>query len=321
MTTVARRVEQFFFTPASDWWLTLLRVGCGLQILAYCLTSWADWRHLFVESGAALVGRSVSELFLSGRTALTPRLSWIINLAAVIRLREEQVLPLLGMILLLAGVCLCVGLFTRTTAVIAWFIHLASVKSVGLTSYGMDNFTTIALFYIAIAPLPDRWSLDRIVRKLPGKPLVRHGFHRRVLQLHLCLVYFFSGLTKGLGPEWWNGESVWRALIRPPFNLLGPNSLIAVSALLPLLGISVVVLELGYSVFIWPPKTRRLWLAAIIAMHVGIALTMGLYLFALIMITLNLAAFSPELPPLRRRPKSVLERSDSARPRAPLSAA
>jgi hypothetical protein len=38
-------------------------------------------------------------------------------------------------------------------------------------------------------------------------------------------------------------------------------------------------------------KTRFFWLVCILAMHAAIGLTMGMYLFALVMIVLNLAAF------------------------------
>jgi hypothetical protein len=38
-------------------------------------------------------------------------------------------------------------------------------------------------------------------------------------------------------------------------------------------------------------KTRLVWLVCILAMHAAIGLLMGLYLFALVMIVLNLAAF------------------------------
>jgi hypothetical protein len=47
-------------------------------------------------------------------------------------------------------------------------------------------------------------------------------------------------------------------------------------------------------------KTRFFWLICILAMHVAIGLTMGLYLFALIMVILNLAAFGPDFGSGRR---------------------
>src|SRR5262249_23542188 len=106
---------------------------------------------------------------------------------------------------------------------------------------------------------------------------------------------FFGGITKSLGTGWWNGESVWRALTSPPFNMIAPQTLIAFRYFLPLVGIGICLLEAGYPVFIWIKKTRLVWLGGIVGMHIGIALTMGMYLFASIMIILNLAAFGPKL--------------------------
>src|SRR6185312_15831168 len=86
------------------------------------------------------------------------------------------------------------------------------------------------------------------------------GFWRRVLQIHLCFVYFFGGLAKLLGSGWWNGSNLWRSLIRPPFNLLSPDILVRFKYALPIVGISICMIEIGYPVFIWMKKTRFLWL-------------------------------------------------------------
>jgi hypothetical protein len=112
-----------------------------------------------------------------------------------------------------------------------------------------------------------------------------------VLQLHLCFIYFFGGLAKCLGGGWWDGTNLWRALTRAPFSTISPETLVRFKYVVVVLGIAICVIELGYVVFIWIKKTRLFWLACILAMHVAIGLTMGLYLFALIMIVLNLAAF------------------------------
>jgi hypothetical protein len=60
-------------------------------------------------------------------------------------------------------------------------------------------------------------------------------------------------------------------------------------------------LEIGYPFFIWHEKTRKIWLIGICAMHVGIGLAMGMYLFAFVMIVLNVAAFGTGLIRLERR--------------------
>ena len=160
-------------------------------------------------------------------------------------------------------------------------------------SYGVDNFMTIGLFYLMLSPLPDRYSLDWRLRKSRPKHSQLLGFWRRVLQLHLCLIYFFSGLTKCLGSGWWDGSNMWRSLIRPPFNVVDPEILIRWKYLFPAAGVFICFLEIGYPFFIWNSKIRKIWLIRICAVHAGIGLTMGMYLFALIMIVLNVAAFGP----------------------------
>jgi hypothetical protein len=159
----------------------------------------------------------------------------------------------------------------------------------------MDNFTTIGLFYLMLAPFPDRYCLDRKIWKSPIRDRHLHGFFQRVLQLHLCIIYFFAGLTKCLGSGWWNGDNMWLALTRPPFNVLPVSVIVSWQWFLPFAGIGVCLLETCYPFFIWPKRTRLVWLAGIIGMHIGIGVTMGLYLFGLIMIILNLAAFGPGL--------------------------
>ena len=111
----------------------------------------------------------------------------------------------------------------------------------------------------------------------------------------MCIIYFFSGLTKCLGSGWWDGSNLWRALIRPPFNIIDPEILIRWKYLFPVAGIFICLLEIGYPFLIWNSKTRKIWLIGICAMHVGIGLTVGMYLFAFVMIILNVAAFGPGL--------------------------
>jgi hypothetical protein len=72
---------------------------------------------------------------------------------------------------------------------------------------------------------------------------------------------------------------------------------------LPLLGISICLLEVSYPIFIWMKKTRFVWLVCILAMHAAIGLMMGLYLFALVMIVMNLAAFG--VPSTGRRAQAT----------------
>jgi hypothetical protein len=302
---VKTRVPELLFPVETDSWLTVLRLGLGLQVTLYALSLRTDWAYLF--SGTA---HKVAEALLSLQGHFIPSLGWFVALAARVDVPEETVLLLAWLGLFVSGCALLVGVGCRFSAIAAWFLHLCAAKSGGFLSYGMDNFMTIGLFYLMLSPLPDRASLDWRLRDLrPTSPELL-GFWRRVLQLHLCIIYFFSGLTKCLGSGWWDGSNVWRALIRPPFNVIDPEILVRWKDFLPLAGILVCLLESGYPFFIWSSRTRKIWLLGICAMHLLIGVAMGMYLFSLVMIVLNVAAFGPGL--FRRKGQPIMLQPEAA---------
>lgn len=272
--------------------------------MLYSLSLRNDWNYLLSGTGSGVISRDLAEALLSIESHFVPRLSWLAAVAARIGLREDVVLSVAWICLLGAGCGLLLGFACRFSVILAWFLHVCAAKSGGFVSYGVDNLMTIGLFYLMLSPLPDRYSLDWRLRESRPKDPQLLGFWRRVLQLHLCLIYFFSGLTKCLGSGWWDGSSAWRALIRPPFNIIPPEILVRWNYILPVLGISICLIETGYPVFIWLKKTRMIWLICIFGMHIAIGFTMGMYLFALVMIILNAAAFLPGLASRQAEPTS-----------------
>jgi hypothetical protein len=303
-TRARKAVVAFFFPEQSDAWLSVLRVGLGSVVLCYVLSLANDWNFLFATSGPGLVTRDFSEALLSLQSKFVPRLGWLIDAGKLLGLKEHVVLRLIWFSLLGSGLALVLGIFSRSAAVLAWFLHLCVAKSGAFVSYGVDDFITIGLFYLILSPLPDRLTLDRWQRVTKPRDLPTIGFFQRVLQLHLCLIYFFSGLTKCLGTGWWNGENLWRALTRPPFDVIAPQVLVRFKLLFPMVGMTICLLEITYPIFIWIRSTRLICLTAVVAMHVAIGLMMGMHLFALVMIVLNLAAFLPDFSIFLRKLRS-----------------
>jgi hypothetical protein len=289
---VPQRLREWFFFVSSDRWLSILRIGLSLQLILYTFSLYADWRGFLSGTGHGLASRDLAEALLSLESPIIPRLGWLVVAAKQLGLGEATVLNLSWYCLTLVSVFLLIGLFSRPMAIASWFLHLGSVKSGGPATYGVDALTTIGLFYLMLSPLPDQLSFDYLWRKKLSNPQLL-GFWRRVLQLHLCLIYFFSGLTKALGNDWWNGINLWRALTRPPFDLISADILVRFKHFLPITGVTVWLLEIGYPFLIWHRRLRRPWLIAILLMHAGVGIAMGLYLFASVMIVLNLAAFGP----------------------------
>ena len=288
---IQKRAMEFLFPPETDKWLAALRIGLGLLVAVYALFLRVDWHYLFGSTGKGLVSRQLGEAITSFDSPLIPKLGWLVALGGYAHVGEDAVLSIAWACLLCMGLLLLLGLFCRPAAIIAWFLHLCAAESGGLFAYGADNFMTTGLFYLMLSPLPDRYSVDHQLLKADLKGPQLLGFWRRVLQVHMCFVYFIGGLAKSLGSGWWDGSNLWRSLTRPPFNLISPDILVRFKYALPILGISICLIELGYPFFIWIKKTRLFWLVCILTMHAAIGLAMGLYLFALVMIVLNLAAF------------------------------
>src|SRR5882724_9837689 len=226
MQVPKERILGFLFPAETDNWLAILRLGLGLQTTLYSISLRNDWNDLLGGAGRGGSGRDFAEALLSVESHFVPRLGWFVALGEHVALREESILTVAWICLLVAGCGLFLGFFCRFSAILAWFFHLCAAESGGFVSYGVDNFMTIGLFYLVLSPLPDRYSLDQRWRKLPSKNQRLLGFFRRVLQVHLCLIYFFGGVAKCLGSGWWDGSNLWRALIRPPFNVIAPEILI-----------------------------------------------------------------------------------------------
>jgi len=210
------RLKRFFFPARTSRWIGLLRIGLGLQITIYSLALWYDWNSLFgANNESGIINRELTESLLSLDSRFIPRLGWLVSLGEQIGFSEAITLRIVLACLLCSGLCLLGGFLCRPAAITAWLLHLAARSSGGFTAYGVDNFMTIGLFYLVLCPLPDRYSLDYRLRRRRNDVNPRMtGFFQRVVQLHVCLIYFFAGLAKCLGTGWWNGDSIWRALTR-----------------------------------------------------------------------------------------------------------
>jgi hypothetical protein len=142
-------------------------------------------------------------------------------------------------------------------------------------------------------------SVDNILFKNRKRGNLHVTLFKRLLQINLCIVYFFGGVVKMVGETWWNGEAIWKAM-----NLWSANTLFDFdytwlaenSYLLVIIGWSVLAIEALYPIFIWSKKTRKIWLTGTLLMHIGIGLLLDLYFFAAFMMFWNVAAFYIDKP-------------------------
>ncbi|MEO5726922.1 MAG: HTTM domain-containing protein, partial [Byssovorax sp.] len=288
---LARAASVFFFEPASARPLAALRISLSAVLLGQAWLLRNEVLDLVAHDG--IVQGDLAP-YLGGAGA--PRLGWLVERLAPLGISESSCLHAVCGLYIASLVGLGLGLFTRVASVLAWFLHWALLSTGGPTSYGADTYAHIFLFYLMWVPAGGAWSLDVARGRASRAPSEMARLGLRVMQLHLCVSYLASGIQKSVGIQWWNGELIWRALSLPIHQQIDTTWLASVPWLCQIACWSALFIELGYCVFIWPRRTRRLWIAAIVALHLGIALFLGLGVFGVIMCALTLSLFgvSPE---------------------------
>ncbi len=284
----------FVSAPASPRPLAALRIGLAAVLLLQALAIGGKLTEIYGPQG--IIQWQVADL-LSPEGM--PRIGWIARALAPYGISAENCVR--GVFLVQVGslACLLIGWHTRLAALLAWLAHLTMTATGNASIYGVDQFAIIALFYCVVMPVGEVWSADRAAGRTTGEPSAGARLALRVLQIHMCIVYLSSGIEKGSGEQWWNGEAIWRALLWPTMAFFDFSWLAQVTWLAKLICWGTLLVEAGYAFFIWPRWTRRLWLLATVGLHAGIALTMGLVFFSAVMIVLNIAAFgvSAEVQP------------------------
>lgn len=285
-------LERFLLAPARPAPFAALRIGLAGVLLVQALQV-APMLRAFYHHGGLLRG-PLLDTFTPAHLPPLGRLAPALALSGVM---ESLALTACGLLYLGSLVGLLLGWRTRLTTLAAWLLHLLFASLAPHTNYGVDAFASMFLFYLLWAPAGAAYALDHRAGRAPDRPRESSRLLLRVMQLHLCLAYLFTGVEKASGEQWRNGEAIWRSLTTQGYEAFDFTWLARYPSLAVLAGWSVLVVEIGYPLFIWPRRTRRPMIAAVTAMHAGIGVFMGLHLFAALMIVLTVALFGVRADP------------------------
>src|SRR4029079_6029405 len=111
-------------------------------------------------------------------------------------------------------VSLALGFHARLSAFLAWGLHLGFMTSGFASFYGVDRLANTFLFYLFLFPSGRAWTFASRSASSREKETIPVG-SLRVMQVHLCVIYFAAGLDKAGGSEWWTGEAIWQAISQP----------------------------------------------------------------------------------------------------------
>lgn len=305
-------IARFVAAPASPLPFGVLRIGLGLVLLVQALS-------VVPHLGDAYGTRGLVQSVLVDRLVppLTPRVGWFVALLAAIGVDEVVAIRLFFALHLGAVLAFTAGWRSRFAAVLTWATFVTLTTSGPLYTYGVDRFVRIALFYCMFAPVGAALSCDAVAGRTSGAPSAAARLFLRVLQVHLLIVYAASGIEKASGAQWWNGEALWRSMMRPDLGTFDFGWVASVPWLAKIGCWATLLLECGYAVFVWPRRTSKWWALAILAMHAGIAVVLGLWLFSATMMLLSFTAWlvpcEPRAMQKSRRSGVTVDRDERVR--------
>jgi hypothetical protein len=283
---MARGWDAFWFTPADPTLLGVLRVLTGLM-LVYTHAVWGLVLGDFFGPSGWLSERLIRTLQEGGYACsfwwLVPR-GWM--------------WPVYGASMVVL-VLFTVGFWTRVTSILAFVVTVSFAHRVPVALFGLDQINGILTLYLAIGPSGRALSLDRWLAIRRGQdealwraPSVGANLAQRLINVHMCVIYTFAGLSKLQGESWWSGEAMWRAFANLEYQSIDMTWLAWHPWLLNLMTHVSVLWEISFCVLIWQPRLRPLVLALAVVLHVGIGACLGMWTFGLIML-IGCASFLP----------------------------
>jgi hypothetical protein len=280
--TAIDRWNAFWFTPQHPHTLAVIRIATGTMML-YGFLVLAFRLQAFIGP-SAWVDRTLNQQLHAADWTWSP-LRWFDAPLAIWSYH--------GMAIALA-ICLMLGIATRITAPLAWLVQLSYVHRLTGMLFGFDQVITMLAMYLAIAPSGDVWSVDAWWRGRRGQsdqpqPAVSARIATRLIQIHLCVIYLFGGISKMRGETWWDGTAMWFAAASYEYQSIDLTWLANYPRIFALATHATVFWEVGYAALIWPRWTRPWMLGMAVAVHGAIAIAMGMATFGMMMIIANLA--------------------------------
>jgi Vitamin K-dependent gamma-carboxylase len=286
----ARALEEwwdaFWFTPSDPTLLGVLRILTGLM-LVYTHAVWGLALPQFFGEASWLNRELVRTLHEGGYTY---SFWWLVS--------EEWIWPAHAVSVVVLAM-FTVGFKTRISSILAFLVTVSYAYRVPEATFGLDQINAILTLYLAIGPSGRALSVDRWLALRRGQiPADRPAASAsanlalRLINVHMCAIYFFAAISKLQGEAWWNGEAMWRAFANYEYQSIDMTWLAWHPRLLDLATHVSIAWELSFCVLIWRPRIRPFVLAGAVVLHVGIGACLGMWTFGLIMLV-GCASFLP----------------------------
>jgi hypothetical protein len=278
--------NKFWYTPARPTLLGMIRIMTGVMLL-YTHAVWGLALRDFFSSTAwlspTLVHRIHENQYVYSFWYLVPD-GWIWAAYA------------LSMVIF---ALFTVGLFTRVTSILSFVAAVSYANRVPPALFGLDQINIMLNLYLAIGPSGAAFSVDRWLARRrsagpadPATASAQANLAIRLIQVHMCVIYFFAGISKLQGTSWWDGEAMWRAFANLEYQSLDMTWLAGHPWVVNAMSHLSVLWEISFCVLIWQKRFKPFVLALAVVLHAGIGACLGMWTFGLIMLV-GCASFLP----------------------------
>lgn len=284
LVPIARSWDEFWFRPANTIPLEIVRIGVGSALLfhyamatPFLFDFWGNDGWMPREAAKNLI---VEPWMQSVFYYFSAPWQWIAFHAFFLSALTAFVL----------------GWHTKWVKWIVLIGHISYVYRCLQVSYGAQSIAACLLLVLCVGPCGRAISLDRVraVRAAKRKDLTAMlpayvspwaNACTRLIQLQMVTLFFWSGVYKIRGDDWWGGDAVWLAFM---LNEFYNPVLVWVFAhqywIVNAATYAVITVEIAYAFLIWRQRTRPFMLTAAILLHLSFMFGLGLVYFAYIMI-------------------------------------
>jgi uncharacterized membrane protein YphA (DoxX/SURF4 family) len=288
--------DRFWFSETAPETYCLIRVFTGAMLLYTHLVWTIDLNGFFGSRGRLSLDfiERFNQSMGDQHGFMWSHLYW---------LESSSALMFAHVIALVILLLFAIGFASRVTSVLAFLITVSYAHRASGALFGLDQINTFLVLYLMVGPCGECYSIDRWLRSrrlnsdqsMPVRSFVSTNIATRLMQIHLCVVYFFAGAGKLLGETWWAGTALWGAFASYEYQTIDMTWTATAPLLVNFLSQFSLLWELSYCVLVWNRITRPIVIVFSVPLHLGIAFCMGMITFGLIMLVANLAFVSPEL--------------------------
>ena len=285
--------HRFWFEPLDPLMLCVMRVLTG-WMLFYNLLTWSLELETFFGRNGVQPLDTIKRLYES--QYVFSFWLWI----------DDQYLWPVHILSLIVAAMFCLGMATRVTSILAFLITISYSQRVPAANFGFDQILGMMCLYLALSPCGAAVSVDHliriwwrrrsvVVRNSAPEKYASARMASRLIQLHLCAIYFWAGFSKLKGPTWWTGEAMWNVIANQEYQTTDLTWMAWIPWLPFLIAHVTIAWETSFILLIWNRKLRPFVLAIGTAMHLGIGAFLGMWTFGLIMNFAYLSFSEPEI--------------------------